>query len=89
LRGGIDRDRADAANRTALVEKIAADHFAIALGNDRVDPRVRQQHLHDARRNLRRREIPREIVLARDRLESLEADRTTGRRIRGSARPQD
>src|SRR5438477_9004852 len=40
LRAGIDRDRADAGNRTAFVEKVAADHLAVALGNDRITPRV-------------------------------------------------
>src|SRR5689334_7343659 len=76
LRAGIDGDRADAGDRTALVEKAAAGHLAVALGNNRIDPGVGQQHLDAARRNLRRREVPWEIVLARDRLERLEADRT-------------
>src|SRR5205085_1553886 len=89
LRRRIDRDRADAGDRTALVKEVAANYLAVALSNDRVDPGVGQQHLNAARRNLCRREIRREIVLARDRLERLEADRPTGRRIRGSALPQD
>src|SRR5207248_6029662 len=89
LRAGIDRYRADAGNRTALVEKVAADHLAVALGNDPIDPGMGQQHLHQARRNLRRREIPPEVVLARDRLERLVANRATGPRIRGNALPQD
>src|SRR5205823_4657650 len=72
-----------------IFEKVASDHLAVALGNDPIDPGVGQQHLHQARRNLRRREIPREVVLARDRLERLVADRATGRRIRGNALPQD
>ena len=89
LRGGVEGDRADAGNRTPLVDKVAADHLAVALGNDPVDPGMGQQHLHETCRNLGGREIPREVVLACDRLERFEADRTAGGRIRGNAPAQD
>src|SRR5262249_36269237 len=64
-------------------------HFAVVLGDDRIEPGVPQQGLNHACRNLRRRKIPGKIVFARNRFKSFKADSPTGRGIRGSAGPQD
>jgi hypothetical protein len=40
LEARIHRDRAQAADRIALIEEVAANHLPIALGNDTEDGRV-------------------------------------------------
>jgi hypothetical protein len=64
-----------AGNRVALIEKIAADDFAVHLRNHHgIEARVGKHHRYHAGRDLDTRKVPREIVLTGNRLEGLEID---------------
>jgi len=76
LHRGVDRDRADAGDRVALVEAIAADDLPVALGDDDVESRVLEDPAQEARGDVGRRKIGREVVLRRDVRECVVADTT-------------
>lgn len=42
----IDRDRPDAHDKGALVEKVAANDTPVRFGHDGIEPRMRKQHRH-------------------------------------------
>ena len=88
LHGRIDSDRADAGDRAALVDKVAADDPPIILGYERADLPMRQQRFHQPDCDVGRREIPRKIVLAGDRFERLEGDGAARDGIGRRAGPQ-
>jgi hypothetical protein len=87
LHRGIDRDRADAADRRALVEKIAAKDMAVFFRHDPVEAGIGDQHLGETGRDRDRREIAREIVPVGDRREGVVHDAAAGRGISGNGRP--
>jgi hypothetical protein len=89
LQRGIDGDRTYPADRTPLVEEIAADNPPVHLGDHRVEARISQQSLQQPDADFRRRQIPRKVVLARYRFERLEADRAANLGILGHARAKD
>jgi hypothetical protein len=89
LRARIDRDRPYAGNRAALVKKVAADDPPTHLRDDRIEAGIRQQPTHEPDTDFRRREIPRKIVLARNRFERFETNRPARRGILGLSGSQN
>ena len=83
LHGRVNGDRPDAADRVAFGHEVAADHPPVQLRHHPVDGRGRDEGLGKLRSRLRRREIPGEAVLVRNRPEGLEDDAPAGLRIGG------
>ena len=70
----IDRDRADAADRVALVEEVGADDLSADLGHDAPDLGMGNPDRHHHRRRLDRGEVALEAVIVVDVPEGLEDD---------------
>ncbi len=66
LRVGVDRDGADAGDRRALVEHVAADDAAVVLGHDAVESRMREAQGEEGDGDVGVREVRREAVLRVD-----------------------
>ena len=71
---GIDSNRPDPSDRTALVEEVAAYDPAVNLRNNAEESRMREQHVHGANRDFHRREVRGEIVSGGDASKRLVAD---------------
>src|SRR3984885_4712069 len=74
LHGGIDGDRADADDRRALIQEVAADDCSVSLGNDAVKSWVFQQHAKQPHRGLHGGKLTREAMRIVDRTECVIAD---------------
>ncbi len=83
----IDGDRTDAAYGTALVEEVRADDSPVALGDDAVDRRVRDEGLSETGGGVDRREVAREPVRVVDAGERVVHDPRDGFGIPGSGWP--
>ena len=78
LHGRVDGDWADAGDRVALIEKVASQDLAAALGHHAPKAGMAQQHGGDANAHFGGGKVPRKAVGAGDFLEGLENDRTAG-----------
>ncbi len=77
LDAGIDGNRPDAGDAVTFVEEVAADYLAAKFGHDGVETGVTQHPSQEFDRHVNRREVWREMMCLRDRLERLVADRAT------------
>src|SRR5688572_19739402 len=71
---GIYGNRAHPSDRRALVEKIAADDFAIELCHDTEEMRMRKQHSHEFSTDLDGGNIGWEVVMGSDGAKCIEQD---------------
>lgn len=81
LDAGIDGNRRDAGDAVTLVEEVAADYLAVKFGHDAVKTGVTQHPGKEFDQPVNRREVRREMMCLRDRLERLVADRAARLRV--------
>ena len=81
LHGGSDRNRAEAGNRRAFIEEVAAHNASIQLRHHRLYAWMRQPGHHAFYGDLRRRIARRKVVLLGNGREGLVADGATQSRV--------
>ena len=84
----VDGNRSER-NGGSFVKEITANDAAFALGDDRVEARMGQQHRRQPARYFRRGKVRREVMLRADRLESLIANAAAGRGVGCRARTKN